>query len=116
LRRAHEITTFEAKPKFMHRTRVPRFSRLLMLVVTLSGVAPALSASDGWTGAINLRTAVPLISARDQHGDARTLSNLMGKKGMLLVFNGRPTGAASASASSSNSRTQRPCLSRSASK
>ena len=58
------------------------------LLVPALGVASAAGAdeySDGWGPAVG--TQVPVLEARDQSGQLRTLGDLAGEQGLLLFMN-----------------------------
>ncbi len=65
-----------------------RFVWRVVGVLWLLGAAAAHAEPryvDLWGPAVG--SAIPLLEANDQDGNPRTLANLTGEKGLLLIFN-----------------------------
>ena len=68
-------------------SRPMRWLRVILALplVVLAGAAAADEYSDGWGPVVGEK--VPLLEARDQAGQPRTLTDLSGDKGLLLFLN-----------------------------
>lgn len=74
---------FQPMPRPLARFR----HALAVLGLALFGVALPIQAQDFvWAPSLPVGASIPALKAPDQHGDLRSTADLMGPKGMLLMF------------------------------